>query len=225
MEEKEIRVLIADDHQLFREGLRQILVSLGNFTVAGEAANGQEAVDRARELKPDVVLMDINMPGIDGIQATLALSEHLPAARVIVLTMYRQDDFVFNAMRAGARGYLLKDMGADELIGGIRSVYRGNAILNPEIAGKLLDEFRRLSQGNGKAGRTEILNPGEAEVLSLLARGKDNRTISNCLNLSRRTVANRVSSILEKLRVNNRTEAALEALRRGWVSLYEDVAE
>jgi DNA-binding NarL/FixJ family response regulator len=179
-----IRVLIADDHRIVRQGLRHVC-ELGGLTVVGEAEDGREAVKLARQLRPDVILMDINMPVLDGVQATSLIVEADPSARVIILTMYRQDRYVFEAVKAGARGYLLKDIGEQDLIAAIRAVRQGDALINPSLAVKLLDEFRRLA-------------------------------------LSERTVANRLSSVYEKLHVNSRTQATLAALRRGWVTLDED---
>ena len=217
-----IRVLIADDHRLFRQGLRQICETVGGFEVVGEAENGQVAVDLARQLKPDVILMDINMPVLDGVQATSFIAENTPAVRVIILTMYRQDRYVFEAIKAGARGYLLKDIDEQNLIDAIRAVYRGEALINPSMAARLLDEFRRLSQASATTADTENLTPAEMEVLRLVAQGADNKAVADQLALSERTVANRLSGIYEKLHVNNRTQAALFALRRGWAQLDRD---
>ncbi len=216
-----IRVLIADDHRLFRQGLRQICEGLGRLEVVGEAADGQEAVELARRLRPDVILMDINMPVLDGVQATSQIMEDNPAARVIILTMYKQNHYVFEAIKAGARGYLLKDIDEQELVDAVRAVHRGEALIDPGLAARLLDEFRRLSQAPAGA-EVENLTPAEMEVLRLVAQGADNRAIARQLCLSERTVANRLSEIYDKLHVANRTQAALLALRRGWASLEGD---
>jgi len=213
-----IQVLIADDHRLFRQGLRYVCES-GGLGVVGEAENGQEAVELTRHLKPDVVLMDIQMPVLDGVQATALIAEESPTTRVIVLTMYRQDQYVFEAIKAGARGYLLKDIDGQELVEAVRAVHRGEALVNPSLATRLLEEFRRLSQATGQEETMEALTPGEMEVLRLVAQGADNKTIAERLALSERTVANRLSEIYQKLHVNSRTQAALVALRRGWVAL------
>ncbi len=211
-----IRVLIADDHRLFRRGLRQICETVGHLEVIGEAENGQEAVELTRRLKPDVVLMDISMPVMDGVEATRLIMAHEPTARIIILTMYRQDQYVFEAIKAGARGYLLKDIDEQELVDAVRAVHRGEALIDPGLAARLLEEFRRLSQGGEDA---EELTPGEMDVLRLVAQGLDNRDIADRLGLAERTVANRLSEIYQKLHVANRTQAALLALRRGWISL------
>ena len=156
--------------------------------------------------------------------ATSLIVEANPSARVIILTMYRQDRYVFEAIKAGARGYLLKDVDEGDLVAAIRAVHQGEALINPSLAVKLLDEFRRLSQGADETEDTENLTPGEMEVLRLVAQGADNKTVAEQLILSERTVANRLSSIYEKLHVNNRTQAALVALRRGWATLEQEDA-
>ncbi len=214
-----IRILIADDHCLFREGLRQICEIVGNFQVVAEASNGQEAVDLARQLQPDVILMDIQMPGMDGVQAARLLAEQVPQARVMMLTMYRQDHHIFEAIKAGARGYLLKDADGQTLIHAVKAVHRGEALIDPGMAAQVLAEFRRLSQTLPAAGGEETLTEGEMEVLSLVAEGEENRAIAERLSISESTVANRLREIYQKLHVNNRTQAALTALRRGWVEL------
>jgi DNA-binding NarL/FixJ family response regulator len=215
----QIRVMIADDHRLFREGLRQICEIVGGFDVVGEAENGQEALDMARRLAPDVILMDINMPVLDGVQATSFITADNPETRVIILTMYRQDSHVFEAIKAGARGYLLKDVGGQELVNAVQAVHRGEALITPGVAVKLVEEFRRLSQLSIEAEDVESLTPGEMRVLRLVAQGADNKTIAEQLVLSESTVANRLRAIYQKLHVNNRTQAALVALRRGWARL------
>jgi len=217
-----IRLLIADDHRLFRQGLRQLCELLGGFEVVGEAENGQEAVDLARRLKPDVILMDINMPILDGVQATHSITEENPSARVIILTMYRQDQYVLEAIKAGARGYLLKDIDEQELVDAVRAIHRGEAMINPSLASKVLDEFRRLSEAVAETEGIEQLTQGEMEVLRLVAQGADNKTIAQRLALSERTVANRLSNVYQKLQVNSRTQAALVALRRGWATLDQE---
>lgn len=215
-----LRILIADDHRLFREGVRHICETLGGYTVVGEAEDGRTAVELTERLNPDLVLMDINMPILDGVQATLLITERRPSVNVVILTMHCEDQLVFNAVKAGARGYLLKDIGGQELIDALHAVSRGEATLNSSLAGKLLDEFRRISREAEKGAGSERLTPAEMEVLCLVAQGQDNRMIAKRLNISQRTVAHRLSEIFDKLHVNNRTQAALVALRQGWASLH-----
>jgi len=217
-----IRVLIADDHRIVRQGLRHVCELAGGFRVVGEAEDGRQAVKLARKLQPDVILMDINMPVLDGVQATSLIVDANPSARVIILTMYRQDRYVFQAIKAGARGYLLKDIDERDLIAAIRAVHRGEALINPSLAVKLLDEFRRLSQMTDQTEEAEGLTEAEMAVLRLVAQGANNKAIAERLALSQRTIANRLSNVYDKLHVNSRTQAALVALRRGWAALESD---
>jgi DNA-binding NarL/FixJ family response regulator len=216
---EKISVLIADDHRLFRMGLCQAIEEADGFQVVGEARNGQEAVEMANRLQPNIILMDINMPIMDGVQATLAILEKSGHPRIIILTIYQKDHYIFEAIKAGARGYLLKDIDEQELIEKVRAVHRGDVIINPSLASRLIDEFRRLSQTDGRPEISEPLTPGEMKVLRLVAQGMENREIAKTLSLSQRTVTNRLSEVYQKLHVNNRTQAALEALRRGWATL------
>jgi DNA-binding NarL/FixJ family response regulator len=217
-----IQVLLADDHRIVRQGLRHVCELAGGLRVVGEAEDGRQAVKLAQQLQPDVILMDINMPVLDGVQATHLIVDANPSARVIVLTMYRQDRYVFEAIKAGARGYLLKDIDEQDLVAAIRAVHRGEALINPSLAVRLLDEFRRLSQLTDQAKEPESLTRAEMEVLRLVAQGADNKAVAERLALSERTIANRLSSVYDKLHVNNRTQAALVALRRGWATLESD---
>ncbi len=214
-----LTLLIVDDHRLFRQGLRQICEVKGGFAVVGEAENGREGVELALKLKPDVVLMDIEMPEMDGVEATRQITLQLPETRVIILTMYRQDDYVFEALKAGARGYLLKDADGADVLEAIRAAQRGEALINAAMAARVLDEFRRQSQSPDESDKAELLNASEKEILICLAQGMDNATIARQLSLSEKTITNRLSDIYSTLHVANRTQAALYALRRGWAKL------
>lgn len=206
-----IRVLLADDHRMFRQGLRELLERNSAFVVVGEAATGREVLARAAELRPEIVLLDIQMPELDGVAVARQLGQAHPEIKVIMLTMYRQDQHLFEAIKAGARAYLLKDADADELIDVIERVHRGEAALDPTVTLRLFDEFRRMSTEQDM----EQLTEREREILQLLSAGHDNRTIAARLHLSEKTVGNRLSEIFQKLGVTNRTQAALVAVQRG----------
>ncbi|APD08902.1 MULTISPECIES: response regulator [Thermus] len=208
-----IRVLLADDHALFRQGLKSLLEAEGDFRVVGEAKDGWEAMRHALEAKPDVILMDIQMPGLDGVQATQAILKEWPEAKVIILTMYRQDAYVFEAVKAGARGYLLKDTDAQELIEAIRRVHAGEVLLDAELAGRIIQDFRAKKEA--QAPLHAELSEREVQILKLVAQGYTNLEIAAELGLSEKTVRNRLSEIFQKLHLNNRTQAALYAIREG----------
>jgi len=211
-----IRLLIADDHTLFRQGLRQLCEGMGGFSVIAEAENGAQAVGLAASARPDVILMDIAMPGMDGVEAVRQIIGANPTARIIVLTMYRQEQYLIGAVRSGARGYLLKTVDAAELIAAVEAVHRGAYLIDPIIAARVLSEFH-LPVPDRSA--VEPLTEREMAVLRLVAQGADNQEIAEKLNYSPYTVANRLRTIFEKLHVTNRTQAALYALRQGWVVL------
>jgi two-component system, NarL family, response regulator LiaR len=201
-----IRVLIADDHAVVRQGLRTFLDLQDDIEVVGEAADGAEAVALAERLAPDVVLMDLVMPGVDGVEAIRRLRERAPATRAVVLSSFIDDDRLVPVIRAGAAGYLLKDVQPAELVDAIRTVHGGGALLHPQVAARLLAEM---------AG--DPLTPREREVLSLVGRGMANKLIARELGLAEKTVKAHVSSILAKLGVADRTQAALYAVREGLV--------
>jgi NarL family two-component system response regulator LiaR len=213
-----IRILIADDHTLMRQGLRQLCEGLGGCTVVAEAEDGAQAVALARTTQPDVILMDIVMPDVDGVAAIRQIMAESPAARIIALTMYRQEQYMLDAIRAGARGYLLKTVDARDLIAAIEAVQRGEYLIDPIIASRVLSE---LHLGMPESPRSEPLTEGEMAVLRLVAQGVDNHEIAQALSYSVYTVANRLRTIYEKLHVTNRTQAALYALRQGWATLDE----
>jgi len=212
------RILIADDHTLMRQGLRQICEGLGGFAVVAEAASGAQAVELAGTAQPDVILMDIVMPDVDGVEAIRRILRQNPAARIIALTMYRQEQYMLDAIRAGARGYLLKTVDVGELIAAIQAVHRGDYLIDPIVAARVLSEFHQVIP---ELPRVEPLTESEMAVLRLVAQGVENKDIAEKLHISVYTVSNRLCSIYEKLHVNNRTQAALYGLRHGWVTLDE----
>lgn len=212
-----IRVLLADDHALFRQGLRSLLESEG-LRVIGEAENGREAVRFAAETHPDVILMDIQMPELDGVKATQSILEIDPGAKVIMITMYRQDRYVFEAVKAGARGYILKDADASALLDAIKRVASGEALLNADLAQSVLDDFRD-KRAILPSEKHSDLNERETTILKLLAQGHSNQDIALRLDISEKTVRNRLSEIFAKLQLNNRTQAALYAIREGIANL------
>ena len=216
-----IRILLCEDQMLMRQGLRTVLELEEGFEVVGEAANGEEAIQRFNELQqqgrgPDIILMDIQMPRKNGVQATAAITTAHPSARVIILTTFDYEDYVFEAIKAGAMGYLLKDVPADELASTIRKVHRGEPFIQPRVASKLLMEFGRKGRPLPvqPASSDEELSAREIEVLRLLAAGASNRDIADTLVLAEGTVKNHVSNILSKLHADNRTQAANLARER-----------
>jgi DNA-binding NarL/FixJ family response regulator len=213
--ENTIRTLIADDHPLFRDGMRGLLGSLADTEVVGEASSGEEAVELAKELQPDVILMDINMPGLDGIEATREVLHTSPRIGVLVVTMFEVDDSVFAAVRAGARGYLLKDSSGEEVVHAIRAVASGDAVFGPSIAQRLISFFSSFLSPAVPQRTFPELTEREEEVLSLVAQGKSNQEIAKELFLSVKTVRNHVSNILLKLQVADRAQAIIRAREAG----------
>ena len=211
MPDKIIRVLLVDDHQVVRRGLRTFLEIQDDIEVVGEASDGAEGVARTEELRPDVVLMDIKMPGTDGIEALRKLRELENPAKVLIVTSFTEQRTVVPALRAGASGYVYKDVDPDALAGAIRSVYAGHVLLQPEVAGALLAQ----EDAGGGTGRGSTLTDREREVLGLIADGRSNREIARALVLSEKTVKTHVSNILMKLDLADRTQAALWAVRHG----------
>ena len=211
-----IRVLIADDHAILRKGIRALLGTEPDMEVVGETGDGLETVAQAQALRPDVILMDLMMPKMDGIEATRQITAEQPGARILVLTSFAADDKVFPAIKAGALGYILKDSGPDELVRAIHQVYQGQPSLEPAIALKVLYE---LSHPPQRAPTPDPLTERELEVLRLVAQGKSNREIADLLVITELTVRTHVSNILGKLHLASRTQAALYALKEGLASL------
>jgi two-component system, NarL family, response regulator LiaR len=210
--ESSVRVLIVDDHAIVRKGIRALLSEAGGFEVVGEAGSGQEAVLRAQETHPDVILMDVLMPGMDGIEATRQITSRQPKTRILVLTSFAADNKVFPAIKAGALGYLLKDSSPEELVRAIRQVHRGEPSLHPTIARKLLQEIARPAE---LLPAPEALTDREMTVLRLIAQGLTNQEIADRIAVSEPTVRTHVSRILGKLHLASRTQAALYAVREG----------
>lgn len=213
MNDEVIRVIIADDHPVYRDGLSRLLTEIGGFDVVGLAADGNEAVDLASALAPDVVVMDVRMPNLDGIEATRRITTASPTTGVVVLSMFEEDELVFAAVRAGARGYLLKDADDDQIAATLRGIARGEAIFGPTTARRLLEMLGRVPESGTAATQPVFpqLSQREREVLELLARGMRNAAIAAELFLSERTVRNYVSNIFTKLQVDDRAQAVAAA--------------
>ena len=213
-----IRVLLAEDHVIVREGTRELVQHEPDMEVVGEASDGEEAIQLAAKLRPDVVIMDIAMPKLNGIEATKQIKELYPATAVLVLTAYDDDQYIFALLEAGAAGYLLKNVRGRELIDAIRAVYAGESVLHPAITRKVIESFMPA----GKPAERRIAEPlseREMEVIKLAGRGMSNKDIAEELSLSVRTVQAHLGNIFNKLGVGSRTEAVLYALKKGWVAL------
>jgi len=214
-----IRILLADDQRLMREGLRILLEMEPDLEVAGEAGDGRAALEAYADLLPDVVLMDIRMPGMDGVEAIWRLRERWPAARVIILTTFDDDEYVFEGLRAGALGYLLKDVSGHDLAEAVRTVVGGGALIQPSVARKVLAQFARMAPPTRPpdSGLAEPLSDREREILRLLAQGLSNGEIAQRLSLAEGTIKNYVTTILQKLGARDRTQAALRARELGMI--------
>lgn len=221
------KIIIVDDHQLFREGVKRILDFENSFEVVAEGDDGIETIRLYEEYSPDVVLMDINMPQMNGVEATEQLIEKYPDAKVIMLSIHDDESYVSHALKSGALGYMLKEMDADEIVSAIKTVANGGSYLHPKVTRNLVAEYRRLSERENKGNfhQTEIRRPfhlltkRECEVLQLLTDGQSNRAIGESLFISEKTVKNHVSSILQKMSVNDRTQAVVTAIKNGWVEV------
>lgn len=215
-----VRVLIADDHRLIREGLRAILKTKEGIEVVGEAEDGAAAVELALRLRPDVILMDISMPRMNGVEATRLIKRDLPRVGIIVLTIYADEAYIVDSLKAGATGYLLKDSDSAEILKAIRAVARGESLIDPALAGKVLTQLARPAWGRpGLARRLRDLTARELTVLQHVAEGKTNKEIALALRLSEKTVKNHVRNIFHKLGVGDRTQAVTRALRQGLLKI------
>jgi DNA-binding NarL/FixJ family response regulator len=211
-----IKVLIADDHKMFRQGLRMLFEMEPDIKIVGEARDGIEAEQLAEALQPDVILMDINMPGLDGMEATRRILKTRPDAAIIILTMFREDEHVFQAIRAGAHGYVLKDADSNEVMKAVRAVAAGESVLDTAMTAKVFNQFKVMSEMTEKTN-AEGLTDRELEILSLIAQGSSNREIGDRLFLSEKTIKNYVTSIFQKLQTNDRTQAAVYAIQHGLI--------
>jgi len=216
---KTIRILLAEDHVVVRQSIRQFLDREHDLEVVGEASEGLEAVQLAIQLKPDVVVMDVAMPKLNGIEATKQIKASLPSTAILALTAYDFDEYVFALLEAGAAGYLLKDVSQHELINAIRAVHRGESVLHPAIASKVVARFRQSAAKPGSDEKLGLLSEREVEVLKMAARGMSNKEIASEISLSLRTVEAHIGSIFNKLGVGSRTEAVVYGLKKGWFSL------
>ena len=216
-----ISVALADDHVLFRQALRHLLESEQDILVVGEAGDGRSIQTLVEQHQPDVILMDINMPGIDGVTATRELKSQMPDVRIIILTMFSEDGHVIRAVRAGADAYLLKNSESSRVVDAIRAVYRGESIIEPSLASKLLSEFRRVSDVREEDSMGGLTNR-EMDLLRLVATGLSNKEIALKLDLAESTVKNRLSLLFEKLGVKDRTQAAIYALSHGLIPISSD---
>ncbi|MDR6553616.1 response regulator transcription factor [Paenibacillus qinlingensis] len=233
---RNVHIVIADDHQLFREGVKRIINMEDDMEVIGECGDGIQVIELCNQITPDIVLMDINMPLENGVIATERLKLIFPDIKVIILSIHDDESYVFETLRKGASGYLLKDMEAESLINAIRSVVAGHAYIHPKVTGKLINQLRRMTYlddagvvGTGTGVKDSALKyihntnspltKREAEVLRLMAEGKSNKLIGEFLYISEKTVKNHVSSILQKMEVDDRTQAVIIAIKNGWVTL------
>jgi len=228
MADKHVGIVLIDDHKLFREGVKRILDLEEGFEILAEGDDGSVAAKLVKEHNPDVVLMDINMPHINGVQATADLVRYFPDTRVIILSIHDDESYVTHALKTGAQGYLLKEMDSESLIDAIRVVKDGGSYLHPKVTHNLVQEYRRLAKENlvvyGENGMEvqkplHILTKRECQILQLLADGKSNRLVAETLYISEKTVKNHVSNILQKMNVNDRTQAVVSAIRKGWVEV------
>ncbi|QDI91831.1 response regulator transcription factor [Salicibibacter halophilus] len=232
-EQGKIKLILIDDHKLFREGVKRILEMDDQFEIIAEGDDGGEATNLVAQHRPDVVLMDINMPGVNGVEATRNLVERFPDVKVLILSIHDDEAYVTHVLKTGAAGYLLKEMDADALIEAVKVVGSGGAYIHPKVTHNLIKEYRRLASDNGNhSAGTElgykeveyrkplhILTRRECDVLQLMTDGYSNRMVGEELYISEKTVKNHVSNILQKMNVNDRTQAVVESIKKGWVKV------
>jgi len=214
-----IKILLAEDHAVVRESIHESLSREPEFNVVGEASDGEEAVRLAQKLVPDVILMDISMPVLNGIEATRQIKLFQPSVAILILTAYDDEQYVFSVLSAGAAGYLLKDVGMQELVEAIKTVYKGDSVLHPTIAKKVLQQIRSLKDGSPREQPHDVLSDREAHVLKLAASGLSNNAIAQELHLSVSTIQSHLRSIFNKLGVGSRTEAMIQAMKKGLLTL------
>lgn len=226
---KKIKIVLIDDHELFREGIKRILALEPGFEIVADGKDGSQAIDLVREHKPDIILMDINMPQMNGVEATKQLTKTFPNVKVLILSIHDDESYVTHVLKTGASGYLLKEMDADALIEAVRVVASGGAYIHPKVTHNLIKEYRRLAKEDeayeDSIGYREveyrkplhILTRRECEVLQLMTDGQSNRAIGESLYISEKTVKNHVSNILQKMNVNDRTQAVVESIKKGYV--------
>jgi DNA-binding NarL/FixJ family response regulator len=213
----QVRILLVDDQALFREGVRTLLSMESSIEIVGEAANGVEAVEAAKTLRPDLALMDLRMPAMGGVEATRRVRDLVPQCRVLVLTTFQEDEEIFDALRAGACGYLLKDTPSEKLVEAIHAAVRGESVIEPSVAAKVVAEFARLSTPGNQGVVNPLLSPREHDVLRQVARGRTNKEIASTLHVTEGTVKNHLTNIFSRLGVLDRTQAALKAREMGIV--------
>ncbi|NLJ34243.1 MAG: response regulator transcription factor [Firmicutes bacterium] len=216
---RQIRILLVDDHPLLRQGIRKVLEFEADMRVVGEAGNGEEALKLARRLQPLVIIMDINLPDISGIEATRLIKAELPDTKILALTIHDNDEYVVQMVRAGATGYILKDVDPGGLVKAVRAAAKGESYISPSIAGKVFEALNRLSRQEESLPRERLLTNREQEVLELIVQGCSNAKIAELLAISEKTVKNHVTSVLRKLNVQDRTQAAVHALKNRLVHL------
>ena len=218
---KKITILLAENHVVVRESIRRFLEREANFEVVGEAGDGEEAVQMASQLKPDVIVMDISMPKLNGIEATRQIKALQPSAVVLILTAYDYEQYIFPLLEAGAAGYLLKDVSSRELISAIQTVHKGEAVLHPAVARKVMERLRQTKVEPTGERALDLLTKREIAILKMAARGMSNSDIAEELHLSVRTIESHLGNIFNKLGVGSRTEAVIRAMKKGWFTLEE----